>query len=50
MLQFCKDHLASYKAPKGVTFLNQLPRTGSGKLFKKSLRDPYWGKKGQKVQ
>ena len=50
IIRFCKDHLAPYKAPKGVTFLAQLPRTGSGKLFKKALRDPYWGKKGKKVQ
>jgi acyl-CoA synthetase (AMP-forming)/AMP-acid ligase II len=50
IIRFCKDHLAPYKAPKGITFLDQLPRTGSGKLFKKALRDPYWGKKDKKVQ
>ena len=50
IIRFCKDHLASYKAPKGVTFLDQLPRTGSGKIYKKALRDPYWGNKDKKVQ
>ena len=50
IIRFCKDHLAPYKAPKGVAFLDQLPRTGSGKLYKKALRDPYWGKQDKKVQ
>jgi acyl-CoA synthetase (AMP-forming)/AMP-acid ligase II len=50
IIRFCKDHLAPYKAPKGVTFLDQLPRTGSGKIYKKALRDPYWGNKDKKVQ
>ena len=42
IIRFCKDNLASFKAPKAVTFLDQLPRTGSGKIFKKGLKDPYW--------
>ena len=50
IIRFCKDHLAHYKAPKGITFMEQLPRTGSGKLYKKALRDPYWGKQDKKVQ
>ena len=41
IIAFCKDHLAHYKAPKSVTFLKALPRTGSGKIYKKGLRDPY---------
>ncbi len=46
IILFCKEHLASYKAPKSITFLDHLPRTGSGKIFKKTLRDPFW--KGHK--
>jgi acyl-CoA synthetase (AMP-forming)/AMP-acid ligase II len=42
IIRICKTHLAHYKAPKSVSFLEQLPRTGSGKLFKKGLRDPFW--------
>jgi len=38
--QFCKQHLASYKVPKSVLFLTELPKTGSGKIFKKGLREP----------
>jgi acyl-CoA synthetase (AMP-forming)/AMP-acid ligase II len=36
---FCKERLAAYKAPREVRFLAELPRTGSGKVRKRSLRD-----------
>ena len=49
IIRFCKEHLASYKAPKSVDFLDALPRTGSGKITKKILREPYWKEKGRKV-
>ncbi len=41
IISFCKENLAHYKAPKSVDFLQTLPRTGSGKIYKKGLRDPY---------
>jgi acyl-CoA synthetase (AMP-forming)/AMP-acid ligase II len=42
IIEFCKAHQASYKAPKTIVFLAELPKTGSGKIYKKGLRDPYW--------
>lgn len=42
IINFCKEQIASYKVPKSVDFLEELPKTGSGKIFKKSLRDPYF--------
>ena len=42
IIQFCKDRIAHYKAPKSIDFVNALPRTGSGKIHKKGLRDQYW--------
>lgn len=41
IISFCKENLAHYKAPKSVDFLQSLPRTGSGKIYKKGLRDPH---------
>jgi acyl-CoA synthetase (AMP-forming)/AMP-acid ligase II len=41
IISFCKEHAARYKAPKHVVFMEALPKTGSGKIFKKGLRDPY---------
>jgi len=39
---FGKQHLASYKVPRSVDFVEELPRTGSGKILKRQLRAPYW--------
>jgi len=39
---FAREHLASYKVPRSVDFVDELPRTGSGKLLKRQLRAPYW--------
>jgi acyl-CoA synthetase (AMP-forming)/AMP-acid ligase II len=41
IIAFCKENLAHYKAPKSVEFLDALPKTGSGKIYKKALRDPH---------
>jgi len=41
LIDFCKKDLAHYKAPKSLEFLPALPRTGSGKIFKKGLGDRY---------
>lgn len=42
IIQFCKDRLASYKKPKSVEFVNELPKTASGKILKRDLREKYW--------
>ncbi len=41
IISFCKEELAGYKAPKSVDFIDSLPKTGSGKIYKKGLRDPH---------
>lgn len=41
IIEYCKKHIARYKAPKSVEFLTALPRTGSGKISKKELRARY---------
>ena len=45
IISFCKDYQASYKAPKSIFFLDELPKTGSGKIYKKGLRDAHLIKK-----
>jgi acyl-CoA synthetase (AMP-forming)/AMP-acid ligase II len=49
IIQFCKDRLAHYKAPKSIDFIDALPRTGSGKIHKNSLREKYWKGYDKKV-
>jgi fatty-acyl-CoA synthase len=41
IIQFCKENIARYKAPKSVDFISELPKTGSGKIFKKGLKEKY---------
>ena len=42
LLAWCRDHLATYKCPRSVDIVAELPRDPNGKLFKRLLRDPYW--------
>ena len=41
IIQFCKQRMASFKAPKEVIFSDQLPKTGSAKICKYKLRQMY---------
>jgi fatty-acyl-CoA synthase len=38
VLQHCGAHLASFKVPKAVVFVDALPKNPSGKLLKRELR------------
>jgi acyl-CoA synthetase (AMP-forming)/AMP-acid ligase II len=46
VIEYCKNHLASYKKPKVVEFVEVLPRNPSGKVLKTELRDPYDHRRG----
>lgn len=39
VIEHCRQHLASYKKPKYVEFLDELPRNPSGKVLKRVLRE-----------
>jgi acyl-CoA synthetase (AMP-forming)/AMP-acid ligase II len=49
LLAFCRDHLAHYKCPKAIDFDAELPRQPTGKLYKRLLRDRYWGDKESRI-
>ena len=42
LIAFCRQRLSSIKCPKSVDFEAELPRTPTGKLMKRHLRDRYW--------
>ena len=42
LIKHCRDSLAGYKCPKRVDFVDELPRTATGKLQKFKLREPFW--------
>jgi acyl-CoA synthetase (AMP-forming)/AMP-acid ligase II len=45
VIAFCRDKIAGYKRPKAVHVLapEEMPRTGSGKVLHRVLRERYWG-------
>jgi len=49
IIQFCKEFLASYKKPKSVEFVSELPRNPQGKILKRVLREKYWAGKERKI-
>jgi acyl-CoA synthetase (AMP-forming)/AMP-acid ligase II len=42
LIAFCRDRLAHFKCPRTVDFVAELPRSETGKLYKRILRDAYW--------
>lgn len=49
IIRFCKGSLASYKKPKSVEFLDELPRNPQGKILKRVLREKYWKERERKI-
>lgn len=39
IIAFCREHMAAYKYPREVRFIEELPKGPSGKILKKELRD-----------
>lgn len=42
LIDLCKDRLTSYKKPKSVGFMTNLPKSPEGKILRRTLREPYW--------
>ena len=38
LIEYCRDKIATYKLPREVVFVNELPRTPTGKLLRRVLR------------
>ena len=49
LINFCKENLSSIKCPKSIDFEKELPRHPTGKLYKRLLKDRYWGNKSSKI-
>lgn len=46
---YLRQSLSGVKMPKQVDFREELPRHATGKLYKRLLRDEYWGNKDSKI-
>jgi acyl-CoA synthetase (AMP-forming)/AMP-acid ligase II len=42
VIAFCRARLAHYQCPTSVDIVEDLPRSGAGKVLKRMLREPYW--------
>jgi long-chain acyl-CoA synthetase len=42
LLAHCRDRLARYKLPRSIDVTDAMPRDPNGKLYKRTLREPYW--------
>jgi long-chain acyl-CoA synthetase len=49
LIAYARERLAGFKLPKSVDFADVLPRTPSGKLLKRTLREPYWEGVGRRI-
>ena len=49
LLTFCREHLAAFKCPRTIDFDADLPRQDTGKLYKRLLKDRYWGDRTSRI-
>ena len=49
LIEFCGQHLSRQKVPRSIDFAEELPRLPTGKLYKRLLRDRYWGDKKSRI-
>lgn len=46
---WCRAELSGVKTPRQIDFEAELPRHATGKLYKRLLRDRYWGETGSRI-
>jgi fatty-acyl-CoA synthase len=49
LIAWTRERLSHYKCPRSVDFEDQLPRLPTGKLYKRILRDRYWGDRDTRI-
>ncbi|WP_277971384.1 acyl-CoA synthetase [Sphingomonas echinoides] len=49
LIAWCRAELSGVKTPRQIDFTAELPRHATGKLYKRLLRDHYWGETGSRI-
>jgi acyl-CoA synthetase (AMP-forming)/AMP-acid ligase II len=49
LMAYCRMHLSPIKCPRSIDFDPELPRHPTGKLYKRLVRDRYWGNRQSKI-
>jgi acyl-CoA synthetase (AMP-forming)/AMP-acid ligase II len=49
LMAYCREKLSPLKCPRSIDFERELPRHATGKLYKRLIRDRYWGKRESRI-
>jgi acyl-coenzyme A synthetase/AMP-(fatty) acid ligase len=49
LIEWCRERLSPIKCPRTIDFERELPRHPTGKLYKRLIRDRYWGKRESRI-
>ncbi len=49
LIEFCRQHLSHLKCPRSIDFDPELPRHANGKLYKRLIKDRYWGQHDTRI-
>jgi acyl-coenzyme A synthetase/AMP-(fatty) acid ligase len=49
LLAWLRERLAHYKCPRSIDFDPELPRLENGKLYKRLIKDRYWGDRSSRI-
>ena len=49
LIAYCRETLSPVKCPRSIDFTDKLPREDNGKLYKRLLRDRYWGNRQSRI-
>jgi long-chain acyl-CoA synthetase len=49
LAEFCVKNLSRQKCPRSIDFIDEMPRLPTGKLYKRLLRDRYWGDRKSRI-
>jgi len=49
LIDYCRENMASYKKPRTIEFKKTLPKSPTGKILKRMIREEYWKKQERKI-
>ncbi len=49
LIAYCRERISRIKCPRSVDFEEELPRHPTGKLYKRLLKDRYWGNRSSRI-
>ncbi|CAI8790051.1 fatty-acyl-CoA synthase [Pseudomonas jessenii] len=49
VIEYCGQHLAGFKKPRSVDFIDELPKNPNGKIVRRLVRDGYWKNSPRKI-